>query len=70
MSLNLNWDGKLEDEGPQPPSGLSLIAGSEKDAILDVAVAVHNEENFACASDSEMIAGRLTWCERSRGHTA
>ena len=46
MSLNLNWDGKLEDEGPQPPSGLSMIAGSEKDAILYVAVAVHSEEKI------------------------
>lgn len=34
MSLNLNCEGKLENDGPHPPSGLSLIVGSEKDDIL------------------------------------
>ena len=34
MSLNLNCSGRFEDEGPQPPSGLSCIAGSENEAML------------------------------------
>lgn len=34
MSLNLNCAGRLEVDGPHPPSGLSLICGSEKEDIL------------------------------------
>lgn len=34
MSLNLNCAGRLEVDGPHPPSGLSLICGSEKEAIM------------------------------------
>lgn len=34
MSLNLNDGGRLEDDGPQPPSGLSLIVGNENEAIF------------------------------------
>lgn len=35
MSLNLNWSGRFEDDGPQPPPGLSLIGGSEKEAMVN-----------------------------------
>lgn len=34
MSLNLNCAGKLDEDGPHPPSGLSLICGNEKEAIV------------------------------------
>lgn len=36
MSLNLNEGGRLEEDGPHPPSGLSLIVGSENEAIFVV----------------------------------
>lgn len=38
MSLNLNCVGKLDVDGPQPPSGLSLIGGSENEAMFTEAV--------------------------------
>jgi len=34
MSLNLKEDGMLEGEGPQLPSGLSVIGGSENDIFV------------------------------------
>ena len=38
MSLNLNWSGMFEDEGPHPPSGLSWMGGRENEGILSTAV--------------------------------
>jgi hypothetical protein len=35
MSLNLNCSGKLVVDGPQAPSGLSWMGGSEKDAMVE-----------------------------------
>ena len=34
MSLNLNCEGKLENEGPHPPSGLSFIVGRENEDMV------------------------------------
>lgn len=34
MSLNLNLEGRLEEEGPQPPSGLSIIGGRENEDMF------------------------------------
>ena len=36
MSLNLNWSGKFEDDGPHPPSGLSLMGGKLKEGMNNI----------------------------------
>lgn len=33
--MNLNWSGRFDVEGPQPPSGLSFIGGSVNEAMVD-----------------------------------
>lgn len=57
MSLNLNCVGKLDVDGPQPPSGLSLIGGSENEAMV---VAAGRRDDYIVVRRAIQIFGLLS----------
>lgn len=69
MSLNLNCSGRLEEDGPHPPSGLSIIGGRENEAIFEMRIAfeVYQPLQFSPAIGECMARGQLALCDHEVG---